>query len=416
MANTILDRLKQTRLKMLIHLPFFGALALRLELREDLTIPSSLATDGTTLAYNPQFKWGELGTLSQWSDEALLVGVVHEVAHCVLKHPFRRGHRNAMVSADGRVMPLWTLAIEHPCNDLVQGAGYTLPKGALYDKKYGGWCAERVYDDLLDKALQNPAKGGCGCGGGKDGQGEGQGHVGHLPQGAHGQCVQPAPDGKDGKDAGATEQDWDQAVRQAAQAAKSRGLLPAGLESLIEDILEPKLDWKSLLREFVETAMDRTDYAWTRPNKPYAYYDAILPGLYGEEAPAFAVAIDTSGSVGDRELAEFGAEIAAIADEVKPLDLYVIHCDAKVQKVETFHRGEEVRITRFAGRGGTDFAPVFEYVHKEALDIAALVYLTDMECPFPADAPSYPVLWISTAAKYVKAPWGQTIRLEVDDE
>lgn len=414
MAKSILDRIKQTRINMLLDLPFFGALALRLELKEDASIPSTLATDGTHLFYNPTFDWQGLGKLDKWSDAQLLTGIVHEIAHCVLKHPFRAGSRTALVHTPMGVMPLWTLAIEHPTNDLVQNAGHTLPKAAVFDKKYQGWCAERVYDDLLDQAKQNGPPKGCGCSQGQQSQGDGQGHAGHLPEGTGGQCVKPAPTGKDGGVKGATEQEWNQAIRQAAQVAKQRGLLSNGLEALIEDIVEPKLDWRSLLREFVQTSMDRTDYQWTRPNRAYSYYDVVLPGLHGESAPAFAVAIDTSGSVSDAELALFSAEIASIAEDVKPFELYIIHCDAAVHKVETFYRGDEVRITKFAGRGGTSFKPPFERVQADRLDIAALIYLTDLEGDFP-DAPEYPTLWVSTGDKKAVAPFGQTVRLEVDN-
>ena len=263
MAKSVLDRIKQTRINMLLDLPFFGALALRLELVEDKTVPSTLATDGTHLFYNPDFDWQGLGKLDKWSEANLLTGIVHEIAHCVLKHPFtvvdgRGKSRTALVHTPMGVMPLWTLAIEHPTNELTQGAGHTLPKGAVFDKKYTGWCAERVYNDLLDQAKKNGPPKGCSCGqpqkgnGNQKGQGQGQGepqagdghgtgseHSGHLPQGTGGQCVRRAPSAKDG---GTSEQEWNQAIRQAAQVAKQRGLLQTGLESLIEDIVEPKLD------------------------------------------------------------------------------------------------------------------------------------------------------------------------------
>ena len=287
-----------------------------------------------------------------------------------------------------------------------------LPKETLVDynpdaqtaklaKKYTGWCWERIYEDLKQHVKYVQMQ---GVGQGKDGNGQGHpwncGGVLEAPGGADGQVTQKA--------------EWEQAVRQAAQAAKAQGKLPSTLESLVESIVEPKLDWRSLLREFIETCTDRTDYTWTRPNKAYAYYDTYLPSLYGEAAPAFAVAVDTSGSVSDQELAEFSAEIAAIASEVKPLTLTVIHCDAAVHKAESFERGEEVRITTFHGRGGTDFRPPFEYVQKEALDIAALVYLTDLQGTFPDSPPPYPVLWISTTKE--QAPWGQTVRLETEPQ
>jgi predicted metal-dependent peptidase len=193
--------------------------------------------------------------------------------------------------------------------------------------------------------------------------------------------------------------------------------LPGGLESFIDHINEPKLDWRSLLREFVQTAVDRIDYTWSRPNKPYSYYDVILPGLYGESTPIIVCYIDSSGSTNTKPQREaFAGEMAAIAEEVKPQRLYVVHNDAKVHKVQIFERGEEVHIHSFVGNGGTDFRPPFHWATKEGLDdeIACAVFLTDLEGPFPDTPPPYPVLWISTGAKAAQAPWGATLRLEVD--
>lgn len=405
MARSILERLKRTRVDMLNPrlddplkptLPFWGLLALRLELREDTQVPAPLATDGTYLLYNPTFKFGDIGTLDQWTDQQLMVGVIHEVAHCALMHPHRKGTHDALVTTgDGAAMPLWLLAVEYPTNEMTMNTGCTLLKGTVWDEKYKGWSAERVYDDLLKQAKQNGSGGyvlkqhGAGC-----------------------QCVKPANGSKDGdgKASGTSEQDWQQAVRQAAEIAKSRGTLPAGFEQFIENILTPSVDTLSVILEFIQTATDRTDYTWTRPNKAYAYYDTYLPSLEGETCPPFAIFVDTSGSVSDKELATFSGWIQLAQEIYKPERLYVIHCDGAVHKVEVFEQGEPAEVRSFKGRGGTDFAPPFQWIKEHEVEIACAVYLTDLEGPVP-DAPSYPVLWVSTTK--LEAPWGRTVRLEV---
>jgi len=63
------------------------------------------------------------------------------------------------------------------------------------------------------------------------------------------------------------------------------------------------------------------------------------------------------------------------------------------------------------GRGGTDFRPVFEHVDKEPIQPACLIYLTDLEGPYPTVPPDFPVLWVCSTDK--EATWGETIRLDV---
>ena len=398
---TVLEKLKQARLSMVaplhgetrIGLPFWGVLALRLEFREDTTVPAPLATDGTYLLYNPTFEYGGLGVLDKWTSDQLITGLIHELSHCALRHPHRQGTRKALVSTkDGQPFPLWQMAVEYPANEMVQNINIPLPQGYVWDEKYRGWCAERVYDDLLKTAKQNGTKhytfgGGCGC-------------------------VQPAKDAKDGdgKANSTSEAEWEQAVRQAAQIAKQRGQLPAGLEQYIENALAPSVDTLAILLEFIQSATDRTDYTWKRPNRPMVYHDVYLPSLEGETCPPFAIFVDTSGSVGDKELATFSGWIQLAQEQYRPERLYVIHCDAAVHKVEVFEQGEPAEVKRFHGRGGTDFAPPFQHVKQHDLDIACAVYLTDLQGPVPNEQPSYPVLWVTTCGG--EAPWGRTVKLE----
>jgi predicted metal-dependent peptidase len=75
-----------------------------------------------------------------------------------------------------------------------------------------------------------------------------------------------------------------------------------------------------------------------------------------------------------------------------------------------FEPWEEFRLPRtFAGGGGTDFAPVFEWVERENLRPDALVYFTDADAEFPEHAPPYPAIWLVKGKKPV--PWGKRIQL-----
>ena len=107
--------------------------------------------------------------------------------------------------------------------------------------------------------------------------------------------------------------------------------------------------------------------------------------------------IDTSGSIGEKELNMFFAEMAGILEDVRPKRLVVMWCDAKVHRVDEIEEASDLTGLRKKGApggGGTMFEPVFDEMDKMGLDdVDALVYLTDGYGSFPKAPPSYPVIW-----------------------
>lgn len=389
-------RVVQARVNLVLDQPFFGALALRLELRADPAAKSAMWTDGRVLGYNP----AEVAKLS--ADE--IIGVVaHEVMHCALGHPWRRDARDA-----GR----WNKATDYTVNPLVVEAGMVLPEGALIDPQYAGMAAEGVYA-MIPEPVPAPQ-----AGPGDEGEGgTGDPDDDEAPDAASGdeggdEGGDEAPGCGEVRDADAAdpgaEAEWQVATFQAAQAAKARGHLPAGLARLIEEARRPRVDWRAALRRFVQVQA-REDYSWRMPSTRYLAAGLYLPSLRSESMPPVVVAVDTSGSIDGATLAAFAAEVQAIADECAPERLVAVSCDAAIQSVEEFERGDLVILSPKGG-GGTDFRPVFDHVEREGLEPACLVYLTDLDGTMPSAAPDYQVLWVSTTRTV--APWGETIELE----
>ena len=206
---------------------------------------------------------------------------------------------------------------------------------------------------------------------------------------------------KDEAEAQTEEAKWKVALKQAAVVAKYQGRLPAGMERIITDFLDPKLSRKEILRTLL-TSTAKDDYTWTRPNRRYMGRGIILPSLHVPRMGKIIVAIDTSGSIGEKELAEFLAEIRAILFDCRPEKLVIVQCDAAVHEWTELDPFDEVNIT-MKGGGGTDFCPVFDRIEQEcgAGDPPnALVYLTDLYGSFPDEAPAgYPVIWAANNDK-----------------
>jgi predicted metal-dependent peptidase len=142
----------------------------------------------------------------------------------------------------------------------------------------------------------------------------------------------------------------------------------------------------------------------------------ILPGLTGEKVGTIAVAVDCSGSIDDKTLDLFSAEIKGIAEDVCPAEIRVSYFDSKILRVESFgpETYSSLKLSPIGG-GGTAFSPIFEDLEKVETPIVALVVLTDLCCRDYGLAPEFPVLWAAVGATDgdLKAvPFGETLRIE----
>ncbi|NIT04518.1 hypothetical protein GTO10_06520 [Candidatus Saccharibacteria bacterium] len=204
------------------------------------------------------------------------------------------------------------------------------------------------------------------------------------------------------------ESDWHVAVFQAAQAAKARGDLPNSLELLLQKMREAKIDWKAILRRFMQTFCS-SDYSWKRPNRRYLSFGMYLPALQSEQMGPLVIGWDTSGSTLHKQQ-EFAAEVAEIISEIKPERTYVVYNDARAQRVEEFGPDDQIEFHPQGG-GGTNFIPVFDWIEKSMVDPSCLVFFTDLDGRFPAKEPDYPVLWLDCEGRCV-APFGEVVRMD----
>jgi predicted metal-dependent peptidase len=124
------------------------------------------------------------------------------------------------------------------------------------------------------------------------------------------------------------------------------------------------------------------------------------------------VVVDTSGSIGEKELSEFGGEIQAILTDLKPRKVHVIYCDAAINKVVEFGPHDPV-VLEAVGGGGTSFKPPFKYVEDHQINPRCLVYLTDGYGDFPdEDKVNFPTLWAINNHDVVP-PFGEHVVIQV---
>jgi predicted metal-dependent peptidase len=205
------------------------------------------------------------------------------------------------------------------------------------------------------------------------------------------------------------EAEWKITLGMAAKAAQMRGRFPGELAGLVAQAVKPKMDWRAVLRQFFQQSWNAVDYTWRLPSTRYMSQGLYLPRLASETIPCIVLAEDISGSVPAGMKADFHAEERVILDEIQPEEAHLVLCDAKVRKVTVIRPGDPIELVAVTA-GGTDFRPVFEWVEEQGLNVAALVYLTDLDGTVPEEPPSYPVLWVSPPTRHT-VPFGDLVEM-----
>ena len=385
----VADRIKKAHISIMQHkkfCAFSGILACGKVTVSD-AVPTA-ATDGWNVIYNPKFVEEHMP-----SDPELRFLVLHEATHKAYRHMVTwraLNEENPMLA---------NVAADHFVNlhlqDTDDNEGFIkMPKlGIQPDEKYRGWSVGMIYQDLK-KQMQDEAQPNAG---------EGMDEHDWDGNEANGDAAKEAEQANE----------IQRAIRQGEIMRKKLAGKGAGnADGVFGDLLNPKIDWRKLLREFVtEYCAGRDESSWRRPNRRYLSQDIYMPTMVGTTMRELAVIFDTSGSVfGSDEMTRFVSELAAIIETVKPTKTHVLYVDTEVAGHQVFEDGQfAVQDVKIKGGGGTDLPVGYAYLHDNNIKPEAMVVLTDGYTPF-GDQPEYPVLWAMTST--VQAPYGLTLRID----
>ena len=387
------EKLITARVGLLLRASFFGNLATRLTLTNADEWCPTAATDGRRFYYNTKFI-----NMLKPKEVEFLFG--HEVLHCVYDHFGRRGDRDPQlfniandycVNADLKKHRVGEFITSVPC---------------LYDPKYQDMSSEEIYDilyenaekidisDLIDKMLDEHLDGEGNGDGGKDGDGKenGKGRPKLTPE-----------ERQQIKD------EIKEAVLAAAAASDGAGNLPAGVKRIIEDMTAPKMNWRELLRMQLESTI-KSDYTWMRNSRKGWHMDAIMPGMKLDPMIDIAVSIDASGSMGDRMLKDFLAEVAGIMEQFPNYRIHVLSFDTQVYNPQQFNSENLEDITGYEimGGGGTDFDCVFQYFKDNEIEPKRHIMFTDgYPCGSWGDEQYCDTVFIMHGTTSIVPPFGQ---------
>lgn len=368
--SAVKKRLSKAKTALILEHPFVGSVVMKMPFSFDSSIPTA-ATNGKRVLFNPWF-------CNDLTDEELKFLVAHECLHPMLEHNYRRGERD---------LRKWNQAADYVINKLLtdDGIGKMPECGLLDDDIYnqGGGISDGIYNILPDE----PDGGGNGyAGSGLDECQDGEGTQAEKEQQAA---------------------EWKVTVAQAAQAAKMAGKLSASMERLVDEVLNPKVDWRDVLQRFVTKCKDGTR-TWARPNRRLIPQGIYAPTVTGEAIGELVVAIDCSGSIGAKELNQFASEVVTIHEDHKPSKIHVVYFDSEVSHHDEYTKDDAVEITGHGG-GGTAFSPIFQFIEKKDIEPVACVVLTDLYCDDFGDEPAYPTLWVTCGS--TEAQWGEVVEM-----
>jgi predicted metal-dependent peptidase len=210
-----------------------------------------------------------------------------------------------------------------------------------------------------------------------------------------------------GNDGEVTEAIVKGAVNKALEKAREAGREPSNdILMAIEKLNHVSRDWRKELQRFVSRASEIL--IETSRKVRNRRYGIVYPGYKTLPKLNLAVAIDTSGSIGEEEFQQFMAEIDHISKNNTVVT--IIQCDAAIQSVDEFDP-RKIGDIKLRGGGGTKFAPVFELVNGKDYD--GLIYFTDGYNFDDVQKPRYPVLWAVVPNGKVSYDWGEKIDIKI---
>ena len=392
------DRLIQARVKMLMQHDFWGKIATRMKLINADEWCGTLATDGRNFYYNSAF------VLSLKSTDKVIFGFAHEVLHCLYDHIARVGGRDKKISNIAQDYVINADLVRHKVGTKIDEIDI------IYDDKYYGWAWEAVYDelmknvqyismdDLADMLLDDHLEEG-------EDDSEGSGKDGDNKDGVSRKRPMISKEERE-----KLKDEFREAVLQAAQGAQA-GSLPSGIERMVNSLTNPKLDWRSLITMKIPS-LAKNDYSYQRPNKKYQYSGIVMPGLQREEAIDVSIAIDTSGSISQKQLEEVLSEIVGLMDMYAEFTLRIWQFDTAVYGYETFTKDTSGDLMNYQikGGGGTSFAANWNFMKEEGIEPKLFIMFTDGESFDGWGDPDWQedMLWIinNPYNKSIEPPYG----------
>jgi len=377
------NRFSKARTWLIGRMPFFGHLAINLKLDaqsgEEQGVPTACIYPSGRLILNDKF-------VASLTDPEFRFVVAHEVLHpALMAHIRQKGRHNLIFNM------AHDYAINLIISDAVTTAGEAnnckMPSLGLISEKFIGMSAEEIYDQLLENAT-----------------------VSYYEGAGFDQDIIPEDEKEHDRE---QENTWKMRIAAASVAASrsKRGNIPAGLQKIIQEILQPQVYWLDVLADYVSDVLGGDIFTYSRLNRRSEGAGCVLAGKLSDNMPEVTVLWDTSGSQQGWEDTVF-SELKKLQEDIAiPFRLMVIdtelYADMMLDDVDD-------ALSQLKGGGGSDFKPAFVKLEEEN-NQSVVVAFTDGAISVPDTPPPLlkDVIWVLTG-RYSQppAPYGRSIYID----
>ena len=361
------EKLTTARVALLLKATFFGNMATRLPLvNADAWCPTA-ATDGRYFYYNSKF-------ILALREKELEFLFGHEVLHNVYDHiaATKLLKRNPTLSNIAQDYIINRDLVINNIGELIT----TVP--ALYDRKYDGWSSDEVYDHLYENAekIDIDQLADMLVDEHLDDQ-EGEGAGGQPEEDENGNLKSKARPKYSEEERKKIKDEIKESLINSAKQSGA-GNMPAGVKRIVQELTEPKMDWRELLAMTIESTV-KSDYSFQRRSRKQAQTNCILPGMIPEQTIDVAIALDMSGSISDAMGRDMLSEVKGIMQQFTDFRVKLWCFDTDVYSYAEFDNTniDDIDTYDIKGGGGTDFMCNWKFMEENDIMPERFVMFTD---------------------------------------
>lgn len=379
---TIQERITRAKVYLIFYQPWFGQLSNYLSFHINNDIDTMAVNINGDVFFNEKF-------VESLSKEELAGVLCHEILHLAFQHLARMGGKNPKI---------WNIAGDIKVNTEIvfNTKNFKLPETAIIPKansitignaninNIDSKSSEEIYREIVEKNNKEELE-----------ELKGMDTFIHSNNNNTQQAREMLGE-------------WVQRVAIANETFKDKGCIPAGMLTELKKLDTPELRWHQIITQRLK--LISSGKTWKKPSKRMLPW--YFPSKQKTKGLSCVICIDTSGSMGGKELKKALTEIWGLSAQFKAIKFWVTCCDTELSEafVVTTHTKNQLMNIKLKGGGGTTFTPVFDWIKKENINPDCLIYFTDLYGDFPQTKPMYQTYWV-TESKNMEVPFGKQVRL-----
>lgn len=169
----------------------------------------------------------------------------------------------------------------------------------------------------------------------------------------------------------------------------SWGSVSSEMKQQLKKFISKEINWKNQLLHFTRSVRSSSSRSSIKKiNKRYPY---MHPGRKREHRTRLLVAIDSSGSVSNKEMEYFYATICSLSSHAD-IDIVLFDTEVDENSMQRVKKGQKFKCVRSLV-GGTDFNAPTRWINERMKEYDGLAIFSDGECCEP-DRCRKPRIWI----------------------